>query len=58
MNLEETEYSSLISDFSLTEGYKSYAANNENNITHLFIDYKNLELQNTHQVILNLKLKE
>ncbi len=41
----ETEYSSLISDFSLTKGYKSYAANNENNITHLFIDYKkNLNL--------------
>ena len=41
----ETEYSSLISDFSLTKGYKSYAANNDNNITHLFIDYKkNLNL--------------
>ena len=36
----ETKYSSLISDFSITKGYKSYAANNENNITHLFLNYK------------------
>ena len=36
----EAKNSSLIADFSLTKGYKSYSANKENNITHLFLNYK------------------
>ena len=37
---KKTKYSSLITDFSLTKGYKSSADNKTKNINHLFVDFK------------------
>ena len=44
---KETKYSSLVTDFSLTKGYKSSVQNKKKNINHLFLNYqKDLNLPN------------
>ena len=55
---KETKTSSLITDFSLTKGYKSSLTNKKKNINHFFLDYKkNLKLANFTTSNLNLKIE-
>ena len=55
---KKTESSFLISDFSLTNGYKSSADNKKKNINHLFVNYKkDLNLKNFIDSKLDLKIE-
>ena len=55
---KETKNSSLITDFSLTKGYKSSSNSKEKNITHLFLDYKKtLNIPNFISSDLELKVE-
>ncbi len=55
---KKTKDSSLVTDFSLTNGYKSSVGNKKKNINHLFLNYeKNLNLPNfiTSELDLNIE---
>ena len=55
---KETKNSSLITDFSLTKGYKSSSNTKKKNITHLFLDYKKtLNIPNFISSDLELKIQ-
>ena len=59
MKKKKTYNSSLITDFSLTKGYKSSSDNKKKNINHLFLNYKkDLNLNNFLDSKLNLKIEK
>ena len=54
----ETKYSSLITDFALTRGYKPSSSNKKKNINHLFLNYKkNLNLDEFNSSELDFKIE-